>query len=530
MSTVHSSGVLPSEDANTPVGVLLERKRYRAPSWLVVLALATVTVVSIPLLYLVVRVWGLPLENVVAIFQRPRVGELAWNTISLSVAVTATALVLGTAIAAVITRIRVGIPKTWLLLSALPLAVPSYLASYGWLVISPGLNGFFPSYLLLTAVTVPYVILPVAAALRGTSADAESVARTLGQGPIRAFTMVTWPQVRPAAIAGALLVFLYTVSDFGLVAMLRFQTLTWGIQQAYAASFDRSQAAVLALLLVVIALVVVAAERRVRGQVARSVGTHMPLESVSTPLRILTVGLIASPIVIGVVVPLVGMGIRLFQAETLQAIDYPRLFLATANTVGVSAVAAVFALALALPLAALAARYSSRFVGMLETLGYLSHALPGIVVGLSLVFLSLAVVPSLYQTVAVLVFAYAVLFMPKALGTARASIESVSPGLVDVARTLGASPFQAWRRVTLPLALPGLGIGALLVAITTMKELPATLLLRPTGFDTLATELWSKTTAAEFGVAAPYAALLVLIAAIPAMILSGVRGAAKEEI
>jgi iron(III) transport system permease protein len=242
------------------------------------------------------------------------------------------------------------------------------------------------------------------------------------------------------------------------------------------------------------------------------------------------VGLIASPIVIGVVVPLVGMGIRLFQAETLQAIDYPRLFLATANTVGVSAVAAVFALALALPLAALAARYSSRFVGMLETLGYLSHALPGIVVGLSLVFLSLAVVPSLYQTVAVLVFAYAVLFMPKALGTARASIESVSPGLVDVARTLGASPFQAWRRVTLPLALPGLGIGALLVAITTMKELPATLLLRPTGFDTLATELWSKTTAAEFGVAAPYAALLVLIAAIPAMILSGVRGAAKEEI
>jgi iron(III) transport system permease protein len=244
---------------------------------------------------------------------------------------------------------------------------------------------------------------------------------------------------------------------------------------------------------------------------------------------VLTVALITTPIVIGVVIPLLGMGMRLLQAETLQALDPSRLASATVNTVGVSVVAAVFALALALPLAALAARYSSRLVAVMESLGYLSHALPGIVVGLSLVFLSLAVLPSLYQTVVVLVFAYAVLFMPKALGTARASIEGVSLELVDVARTLGASPFQAWRRVTLPLALPGLGIGALLVAITTMKELPATLLLRPTGFDTLATELWSKTTAAEFGAAAPYAAVLVLIAALPAMILSGVRGAAKEE-
>jgi len=529
VSTLHPPRVLEPEGANTRLAVHPERKRSKAPRWLLATALVALAVVSIPLVYLGVRVSGLPLDSIVAILQRPRVAELAWNTISLSVAVTATTLVGGTAIAAVITRVRVGIPKTWLLLSALPLAVPSYLASYGWLVISPGLNGFVPSYLLLTAVTVPYVILPVAAALRGTSADAESVARTLGLGPIAAFTSVTWPQVRPAAIAGALLVFLYTVSDFGLVAMLRFQTLTWGIQQAYAASFDRSQAAVLALLLIVITLVVVAAERGARGQVNRSVGSHMPLETVSAPARVLTVGLIATPIVIGVVMPLVGMGIRLFQAETLQAIDYPRLLSSTATTVGVSVVAAVFALALALPLAALAARYSSRFVGTLESLGYASHALPGIVVGLSLVFFSLAVVPKLYQTVVVLVFAYAVLFMPKALGTARASIEGVSLELVDVARTLGASPFQAWRRVTVPLALPGLGIGALLVAITTMKELPATLLLRPTGFDTLATELWSKTTAAEFGAAAPYAAVLVLIAAIPAMILSGVRGVAKEE-
>ena len=512
-----SSRAFPTRRANQP------------PWWLVLAAGITLVLVSIPLVYLMVRVSDLPFQGLLDILQRPRIAQLAGNTIGLSVAVTGVTLVFGTAIAALISRVRVGAPKTWLLLSALPLAVPSYLASYGWLVLSPGLNGFFPSFVLLTAVTIPYVILPVAAALRGTSADAESVARTLGLSPFRAFTSVTWPQVRPAAVAGALLVFLYTVSDFGLVAMLRFQTLTWGVQQAYAASFDRSHAAVLALLLVVIALVVVISERKVRGQVKPTAGTHLPVESVGAPLRIFSIGLIATPVVVGVVMPLVGLGMRLFQAQTLQALDYPRLAQATGNTVGVSVLAAVLALLLALPLAALAARYRSRLVGAMESLGYLSHALPGIVVGLSLVFLSLSLLPSLYQTLVVLVFAYAVLFMPKALGTARASIEGVSVGLVDVARTLGASPFQAWRRVTLPLALPGLGIGALLVAITTMKELPATLLLRPTGFDTLATELWSKTTAAEFGAAAPYAAILVLVAAIPAMILSGVRRVAKEE-
>jgi iron(III) transport system permease protein len=326
-----------------------------------------------------------------------------------------------------------------------------------------------------------------------------------------------------------LLVFLYTLSDFGLVAMLRYQTLTWGVQQAFAASFDRSQAALLGMLLVIIAVIVVVAERSARRQVPRSAATHIPLENVRWPLRSLALALIALPPIIGVLVPLVGLGIRLSQAQTVRGVDVPRLLQATGWTIGVSVAAAVLALAFAIPVAALAARYTQKWVGVVESLGYLTNALPGIVVGLSLVFFSLAVVPPLYQTVAMLVFAYAVLFMPKALGSSRASIEAVSPDLVMVARTLGRGPVAAWWRVTVPLALPGIGIGALLVAITTMKELPATLLLRPIGVDTLATELWSRTIAAEFGAAAPYAAVLVLIAAIPAMILSGFRSVAKEE-
>jgi len=495
-----------------------------------VVALASAAVAAIPLVYLLVRAGESGPTSIIGTLARGRVLEYVANSLGLAAATTATALVLGTAVAFMLTRVQVPFSRTWLLVSALPLAVPSYLAGYGWLVSFPSINGFVPSWLLLTAVTVPYVTLPVAAALRGASGDLEGVARTLGRGPLRAFFVATWSSVRPAAIAGSLLVALYALSDFGLVAMMRYPTLTWGINSAYSASFDRAQAATLALLLVVLALIVVAGERAARRQVPRAAARAVAARPVSRPGLLALLPILAVAPLMGVVVPLLGLLSRLLEATALREIDGPRLLGAVGSTVGVAVAAALLAVLLALPIAALAARHRGRLVATIESVGYLGHALPGIVVGLSLVFFSLAVVPALYQSIGVLVFAYAVLFMPKAIGTMRAGLGDVPPRLVAVARTLGMSPLQAWWRVTVPLALPSVGIGALLVAITTMKELPATLLLRPTGVQTLATELWNRTVVFEFGAAAPYAALLVLVAAVPAVILSGVRSAAKEEL
>lgn len=502
----------------------------RPPLFLIVSALVAAAAAAIPLMYLVVRAGEAGLPSIVDTLTRSRVGEYAANSLALAAATIASALVLGTAVAVVLTRVRVPFARTWLLISALPLAVPSYLAGYGWLVVFPGLNGFVPSWILLTAVTVPYVSLPVAAALRGASGDLEGVARTLGRGPWRAFLVATWPSVRPAAIAGSLLVALYALSDFGLVAMMRFPTLTWGINAAYSASFDRAQAATLALLLVVLALVVVFGERAARRNLPRAAARAVATRTVSRPVLLSLLPVVVIAPLVGVVVPLLGLLSTLLDAETVRAIEVPRLFQAVGSTVGVAVAAAILAVLLALPIAALTARYRGRLVAAIESVSYLGHAVPGIVVGLSLVFFALAVVPGLYQSIAVLVFAYAVLFMPKAIGTMRAGLGEVPPRLVAVARTLGLSPLQAWWRVTVPLALPSIGIGALLVAIATMKELPATLLLRPTGLQTLATELWNRTVVFEFGAAAPYAALLVLVAAVPAVILSGVRSAAKEEL
>lgn len=501
-----------------------------APLWLLALAAVGASAALIPLVYLVVRATDAGLTELGATLLRPRVLALTLNTVLLAGAVTLACLVLGTACAWVLTRVRLPGARAWLLVCALPLAVPSYLAAYGWLVWLPTLNGFWASWFVLTAVCTPYVTLPVVAALRGASGDLEAVARTLGRGPWGAFWRTTWPRVRPAAVAGSLLVCLYTLSDFGLVSMLRYQTLTWGINAAYGASFNRNQAALLALVLVVLALFVVAGERFSRGRAAISTGrTSPPMHRPGGWLPVLLALLLAAPVV-GIAVPVLGLLSRLLEAATLRAIDLQRLVEAIMATLGLAVGGALLAALLALPIAALAARYRGRLVAAIEAAGFLGHALPGIVVGLALVFFALAAVPMLYQSVVVLVFGYAVLFMPKAIGTMRSGIAAVPGSLIDVSRTLGLSPLATWWRVTARIALPAIGVGALLVAISIMKELPATLLLRPTGISTLATELWSRTTVFEFGAAAPYAAALVLLAAVPAALLSGTRGVAKEEL
>ncbi|WP_210481188.1 iron ABC transporter permease [Naasia sp. SYSU D00948] len=503
--------------------------RTRRPPLALAAAGAGVAVLAvIPLVYLVVR----SLEAFAAIPEtllRPRVGELLANSVVLALAVGAACLVLGTASGWVLARVRLPVRAAWLVLAALPLAVPSYLAAYGWLVAVPRLSGFWPSWMVLTMACTPYVTLPVAAALRSSSGELESVARSLGRHPLQAFLTVTWPRIAPSALAGVLIALLYTLSDFGAVSMLRFETLTWGIHSAYSSAFDRSQAALLSVVLVLLAFAVVVSERRLRRRVpatpSRSVPASFPVRPSLAPL----LSALAIVPLLGVVVPMAGLLARLLQAETLREIDLGRFAAATASTLALGAAAAALTVLLALPVAALAARYRGALVSVVESLSFVGQALPGIVVGLSLVFFTLAVVPALYQGVAALVFAYAVLFLPRAVGSVRSGLALVPPHLLDVSRSLGAGRIASWARVTVPLALPSVGVAACLVAISVAKELPATLLLRPTGVSTLATELWGRTEVAEYGAAAPYAAMLVLVAAVPAVLLSGVASTPREE-
>lgn len=479
----------------------------------------------IPLAYLVVRVAEAGWAKVADTLLRTRTLDTVLTSVSLAAVVVIACLAIGLPAAWLLARTRLPGARLWLVVVALPLAIPSYVAAYAWLAQFPAMQGFWAAALILTLVSTPYVVIPVVAALRSADPAMEEVARTLGRGPVRAFVAGTMPQAWPAAAAGSLLVALYVLSDFGAVALLRVDAFTRVIYTTYRASFDRTSAAVLSLVLVALAVLLVLAERRMRGRSSRyrtSTGAArgaplITLTPITTALALIAMAALA---VLALGVPIGSLLARLAEGSR-RALDPGELLSATLGSAGVSLLGAVIAVALALPVAALAARYRTRRTALIETVAYTGHALPGVVVGLSLVFLTLAVLPIAYQTIATLAFAYAVLFLPKAIGASRASIAAVPPVLEQTARTLGRSPFGAWRATTLRLAWPGVAAGGLLVLLTAMKELPATLMLRPTGLDTLATELWSRTEIAAYGAAAPYALALIALAAVPAWLLSG---------
>ncbi|MCN0155090.1 ABC transporter permease, partial [Salinispora arenicola] len=202
---------------------------------------------------------------------------------------------------------------------------------------------------------------------------------------------------------------------------------------------------------------------------------------------------------------------------------------AAGNSLTVSLSGAALTMVLALPLGLLVARAPGALTTALDRLVYLAHALPGVVIGLSLIFFGITVAYPLYQTRWLLALAYATLFLPLAVGAVAGAATQSPPGLEEVARSLGRGPLTVLRTVTLPLVLPGIGAGAALVFLTGMKELPATLLLRPTGTDTLATELWTATSVGAYAAAAPYAALLVAISALPTWLLVSRSGLLDKE-
>ena len=478
---------------------------------------------ALPLAYLVVRLFQADPADVVGTLFRERTLRLALTTLGLSITVAVASLLIGIPTAWALTRVRLPALGLWRVLAALPLAIPSYVTAFAWISTWSGLRGFWPLVVVMTIACTPYVTLPVAAALHLADQRTVDVARTLGRGPLAAFRAATLPQIAPAAAAGALLAALYTISDFGAPSLLRVQTLTWAVHAAYEGGLNRTLAAATATVLVVLALLLVLLERLVRtrahrGSVRQERGVPASRSSAAASRIAAMVGMTAIA-AIGLALPAFALIRRGLEGRSAD-IDWSRLVGSTATTLGLSVGGALLAVALGLPIAVLAARYRSRAVSALESVAYLAHGVPGIVVGLSLVFFTLSVIPVLYQSALALCFAYAVIFLPKAIGSARSAIEQVPPSLEDVARGLGRGPAHTWASVTARLSAPGIAVGGLLVAVTAMKELPATLMLLPIGANTLATELWRHTSVTAYAAAAPYAIALVLVASIPAYLLS----------
>ncbi|WP_307219712.1 iron ABC transporter permease [Microbacterium sp. SORGH_AS_0888] len=484
-----------------------------------------------PLVHLVLRVVAADPERLASVLIRPRTLELLATTVGVTTATSAGALVLGVGTAWLLTGIALPGAAFWRILACLPLAVPSFVAAFGWMGVFPGLSGAGPLVAVLVLSTAPYVTVPAMAAFARADRAVTDAAVSLGTPPLRAFCTTTLPQVLPAALAGTLLVALYSLSDFGAPALLRVDTLTTGIYAQFTGGFDRSLSAAMALVLAVLALGCVFVE----GVLRRRSSARTDARAVPVAARRLGRGgsagamlLLAAVGVAAVVVPPTALIARLpaTQRYVAEPVD---LAVAAATTLAFGLVAAGIAVAAALPVAWLAARHRSRFVTALEAVTYVGHALPGLVVALALVSLTLAVAPGAYQGPLALIAAYVVLFLPKAVGSERAAFAGTPRGLEEAAGSLGDAPARVWRRITLPLAAPGILAGGVLVLAAVMKELPATLLLRPIGVDTLATELWRATSVGAYGAAALPALLLIAVGLIPALAVAhGIRSIGKD--
>ena len=476
----------------------------------------------LPIAYLVVRTGEAGPSRVADILLRERTLTLVLRSLALAGTVTLLCLVIGVGLAILVTRTNVPGRRLLAVTAALPLAIPSYVAAFAWISAFPEVSGFGGTVLVLTACCYPYVYLPVAAAMRSIDPAVEEVARSLGRSPWNTFWSVTARQLRPAAASGALLVALYSLSDFGAPSLLRFDAFTRVIHASYRSSFDRTPAAVLSLLLVVITVAITVAEARTRrpGERARVGGgvSRRPRPVSLGRLRWPAAGAAAVIVAVALVFPMASL-LYWFTTGLSAGIDVPRLASSTLGSVSFSVLGALLCTALAIPVGVLAARFRGRSTSFVEHASFAGHALPGIVVALALVFFGARVAQPIYQRTPLLVIAYAVLFVPAAIGAVRSAVAMSPVRTEEAARSLGSTPWQVLRRVTLPLAAPGIGAGAALVLLTCMKELPATLLLRPTGTDTLATSLWTETGVAAYGAAAPYGLALVVLAVLPTLAL-----------
>jgi iron(III) transport system permease protein len=288
------------------------------------------------------------------------------------------------------------------------------------------------------------------------------------------------------------------------------------------------------VVLLLLCIACLAAEAAVRGKarygrLARGTRRRAAVYPLGRP-KFIPVAMFALMAVLTIGVPLGMIVYWLTQpgdpATTVVAYSFGTLVQAGWASIRLGVFAAMLTLVLALPLGILAARYDFWLVTLLERSAYLAQSIPGIVVALALVTLTVHSIRPLYQSTMLLVIAYSILFLPLALVSVRAGFMQAQQRLEEIGRSLGLNRLQVLIRVTLPLAAPGLGAAASLVFIAVVTELTATLLLAPIGTQTLATEIWADTSTLAFAAAAPYAAVLAGLSMAASWLLARRFGAA----
>lgn len=498
------------------------RGRHRGPLGAVTASLVA-GIASLPLIFLLWQVTGASRSELLALLLRPRVGELLSNTVLLVLVVTSASVVLGAAGAWLTERTDLRGRRAWRVLLVLPIAVPEFVNGYTWVSLSPSVQGLWGASLVSTLSLYPLVYLPCAAMLRARRPEQDEVAHSLGAGSFAVLFRVVVPQLRPALIGGAVIVSLHLLGEYGAFALLRYPTFAVAIFNQYKLGFDAAGAAGLSLLLVALCLLVLAVQRRATGGTG-SVSARPGQARAARPLTLGRAGpacqaALAAVTLLSLGVPLVATGTWLLRG-TSTTLPPASTGLVLLNTLMLGGAAALLCTLLAIPVAGFAVRRRTRLGGLVEGVTYINRALPGVVVALALVFFALRTAAQLYQSSALLVLAYSSLFLPLAVVAVKAGMTQLPRAQPEVAEGLGAHRAMVWLRVTLPLLLPSLSGAVALVFLSTVTELTATLLLHPTGVQTLATQFWVYTTGQAYGAAAPYAGLMLVLAIGPTYLLT----------
>jgi len=503
------------------------RERSGLPQGLLALCLVVAVLATLPVAVTIVQAIEGGFSAVSTALRAPATGTLLLHSLEVAVVATPVATAIGVAAAWFVERTRLPLRWLWAVLLVAPLTIPPFVTSYAWASLGTSLQGFWGASALIAFTYFPIVFLLVAVALRGLDPALEETARSLGLNGTQTFFRVILPQLRPAVLGGMLLVALDTFVEFDAFVGLRFQTFSSDVYAQYKLGFSASGAAALSLASIAVCVALLFGEARLRGHANYtrvSQGAARSAERYRLGWRVVPVlAFLAGVVAVSVVIPL-GAMVDWFSTSSHAALssasgNLTYLWPATATSLDLSVSAALLAVLLALPIAVAAVRSRAATVTLAERSTYLSFALPDLVAAIALAYAASHWAGALYGTFGLLVFAEAILFLPFAVVALRATLGQLEPALEESARALGLGAFAGFRRVTLPLARPGLAAAAVLVFAFSLGDLSTAQVLLPLDRYTLGTEFNASSSSVAFAAAAPFAAVLVGLALVAAIVV-----------
>ena len=565
MSAIRESHLLSNGPISPSGSRRGSRRLGRSGFWLTIVALMIALLLAAPLITVIVSIfwesggaWQHLIDTVLPVYLR--------NTAVLVILVGIGTLFVGTGTAWLVTMYRFPGHRFFEWALVLPLTIPAYVIAYaytdflqhsgpvqtllrdvtGWGPRDywfPNIRSLGGAATMFILVFYPYVYMLARASFIRQSASVFDAARVLGRTPVRAFFSVALPMARPALAGGAALALMETLADFGAVSHFGVQTFTTGIYRSWFALGDRIAAMHLATCLVGFVFIVLAVERLQRRKVPNRAAnegrrvTRIPLQGWGAALAVTAS---AIPLVLGFILPVI---ILISLAEPYwNVLAQPRYRDLLANSFTLSGLGAVITVALATLLAYAARLHPGKATAAANSVASLGYALPGSIVAVGLLvplatfdnnldavtqnLFDISIGLFLTGSIVALLYGYAVRFLAVALNAVESSLVKVTANMDQAARTLGCGPIRSLLRVHIPIIKGGLFTAALLVFVDVMKELPATLILRPFNFDTLAVQAYRLASDERLAQAAVPSLVIVAVGLLPVIILS--RAIARE--